>query len=116
MTFNRRQFLINTTITAGGIIATDILSQSRVFAQAPGIITADKMRPAIPYGVACGDISNNSIVIWSRCDRPARLVVEYSPDENFRRVRRVLGSYALEAVVYWVPTLWKQTTIQPGLT
>ncbi|MCW5314288.1 hypothetical protein GTQ43_10870 [Nostoc sp. KVJ3] len=35
----RRQFLLRSTITAGGIIATNLASKSQVFAQAPAIIT-----------------------------------------------------------------------------
>ena len=93
---NRRQFLLRSTITAGGIIATNLVSKSQLFAQAPAIITSDKMRPAIPYGVASGDISKDSIVIWSRSDRPAKMIVEYSTSESFKNVRRVMGPNALK--------------------
>ncbi|BAZ49091.1 alkaline phosphatase [Nostoc sp. NIES-4103] len=93
---NRRQFLVSSALTAGGIISTNLVAKSQVFAQAPAIITSDNMRPGIPYGVACGDITNDNITIWSRSDRPARMLVEYSTSESFRRVQRVLGSYALK--------------------
>ncbi|MBD2528332.1 alkaline phosphatase D family protein [Nostoc flagelliforme FACHB-838] len=93
---NRRQFLLRSTITAGGIISTNFISKSQVFAQAPAIITSEKMRPAIPYGVASGDISNDSIVIWSKSDRPAKMIVEYSTSESFRNVQRVVGPNALK--------------------
>ncbi|WP_193197738.1 alkaline phosphatase D family protein [Nostoc sp. MG11] len=93
---NRRQFLLRSAITAGGIISTNLVSKSRVFGQAPAIITSDKMRPAIPYGVASGDISNGNIVIWSRSDRPAKMIVEYSTSESFRNVQRVLGPNTLK--------------------
>ena len=88
---NRRQFLLSSAVTAGGIITTNIVSNSQVFGQAPGIITSESMRPTIPYGVATGDISGNSIVIWSRSDRPARMVIEYSTSESFNRLGRVFG-------------------------
>ncbi len=94
--FNRRQFLLSSALTGGGIIATNLVSKSRVFAQAPAIITSERMRPGIPYGVACGDISDDSVIIWSRSDRPARMIVEYSTNESFRRGRRVFGPNALE--------------------
>ncbi|MEH2023280.1 alkaline phosphatase D family protein [Nostoc sp.] len=93
---NRRQFLLRSAITAGGIISTNLVAKSPVFAEAPAIITSDKMRPAIPYGVASGDISNDSIVIWSRSDRPAKMIVEYSTSESFRNVQRVVGPNALK--------------------
>ncbi|MBD2336740.1 alkaline phosphatase D family protein [Calothrix sp. FACHB-156] len=93
---NRRQFLLTSALTGGGIVAQNLLSQSTVFGQAPAIITSEKMRPSIPYGVACGDISDDSIIIWSKSDRPARMIVEYSTNESFRRVQRVFGPAALE--------------------
>ncbi|MBD2439077.1 alkaline phosphatase [Nostoc sp. FACHB-110] len=93
---NRRQFLLRSAVTAGGIIGTNIASKSGVFAQAPAIITSEKMRPAIPYGVASGDISENNVVIWSRSDRPSKMIVEYSTHESFRNVQRIRGPLALE--------------------
>jgi alkaline phosphatase D len=91
---NRRQFLLNAAMTSGSVIATNLLSKSSS-AQAPGIITSEKMRPAIPYGVASGDINGNSAIIWSRSDRPARIIVEYSTSESFRNLRRLTGQAAL---------------------
>ena len=96
---NRRQFLLTSAMTSGGIIATNFLAKSG-FAQAPGIITSDKERPGIPYGVASGDIDGNRAVIWSRSDRPAQMIVEYSLDESFRRVQRVKGANAIDVSDY----------------
>jgi alkaline phosphatase D len=48
-------------------------------------------RPMITHGVASGDVSLDSAIIWSRCDRPARMTVEWSTTESFRDVRRVVG-------------------------
>ncbi|MDF5726239.1 MAG: alkaline phosphatase D family protein, partial [Rhizonema sp. PD37] len=61
------------------------------------IITSDKMRPFIPYGVASGDINGKSAVIWSRSDRTARMIVEYATNESFRGARRIFGPTAQEA-------------------
>jgi alkaline phosphatase D len=97
---NRRQFLIQAALTCGNVIAADLYSQ-RVRAQSsPALITSDKMRPAIPYGVATGDVTKGNAVIWSRSDRPARMIVEYSLDESFRRPRRIVGPAALETSDY----------------
>ncbi|MDD1469402.1 PhoD-like phosphatase N-terminal domain-containing protein, partial [Dolichospermum sp. ST_sed5] len=60
------------------------------------LTTLDKNRPAIPYGVASGDINNNSAVIWSRSNRPARMIIEYATDESFRNVNRIIGKVATE--------------------
>ncbi|UKP00423.1 alkaline phosphatase D family protein [Nostoc sp. UHCC 0870] len=92
---NRRRFLLNSAVTAGGIITTNLVSKSQVFAQAPAIITSDRMRPAVPYGIASGDITNNNVVIWSKSDRASRMIVEYSTSPSFSNVQRVLGPQAL---------------------
>ncbi|MBW4562790.1 MAG: alkaline phosphatase [Mojavia pulchra JT2-VF2] len=93
---NRRQFLLRSAIAAGGVISTNLVFKSRVFAQAPAIITSEKMRPTIPYGVASGDITDNNVIIWSRSDRPAKMIVEYATSDSFRDVQRVFGPNALE--------------------
>lgn len=49
------------------------------------------MRPTIPYGVASGDISLGQATIWSRSDRPTRMIVEYALDESFRNPTKILG-------------------------
>ena len=72
---SRRSFLLGSAFASGALTA--LLSKPRfVEAKAPAIITSDKLRPTIPYGVASGDITSNRAVIWSRCDRPARMIVE----------------------------------------
>jgi alkaline phosphatase D len=64
---------------------------------APAIITREEDRPAVPCGVATGDVTDGQAVVWSRSDRPARLIVEYSTTASFADTRRVVGPAALEA-------------------
>jgi alkaline phosphatase D len=64
----RRRFLTTSTATVGGALA---------FGRAPGIVTAQAARPAIAQGVQSGDITLGRGIVWSRTDRPARLVVRY---------------------------------------
>jgi alkaline phosphatase D len=54
----------------------------------------DKNRPNVAQGAAVGDVDDTSAVVWSRTDRPARLMVEYSTTEAFRDVTRVRGPAA----------------------
>jgi alkaline phosphatase D len=63
---------------------------------APAIVRAQSAKPAIPHGIAAGDVTGTHATIWSRTDRPARMVVEYSTVEGFRDVRRIAGPAALE--------------------
>jgi alkaline phosphatase D len=95
----RRKFLLKSSLTGGVILSSSLLPKSG-FAQAPAIVTSEKMRPQIPYGVASGDINGDSAVIWSRTDRPARMIVEYSTKESFRDVQRIVGSAAMETSDY----------------
>jgi len=83
---DRRNFL---TLAAAAIAAA---RQDR----APAIITRDGERPGVPCGVATGDVTAGQAIVWSRSDRPARLIVEYSTTPSFANTRRVVGPSALE--------------------
>jgi alkaline phosphatase D len=66
----------------------------RVFAQAPAVVTSDRVRPRIDVGVAAGDVVGNRAVVWAHADRPAQMVVEYATSDSFRDARRVTGALA----------------------
>lgn len=95
---NRRQFILASAFVGSGLIASNsILKSETETLSAPGVIISDKMRPQIPYGVASGDISSaGRAVIWSRSDRPARMIVEYSTKESFQNAQKILGPAAVE--------------------
>ena len=63
----------------------------------PAIIQSASARPAMEQGVAAGDVTAGRAVVWSRTDRPARMVVEYSTTEAFKEVQRRVGPAALES-------------------
>ena len=52
-------------------------------------------RPRIASGLASGDVSAGSAVVWARADRPARMQVECSTVESFRTIIRVASTDAL---------------------
>ncbi|WP_291846279.1 alkaline phosphatase D family protein [Bradyrhizobium sp.] len=52
-------------------------------------------RPRIAGGIASGDVSASSAVIWARADRPARMQVEYSTAESFKTIIGAASSEAL---------------------
>jgi alkaline phosphatase D len=95
---SRRAFLSRLGIAAAGTLAASSYSH-RIFAQgsAPAVITPEAMRPAIPYGVASGDVTSNAAIIWSRTDRPGRMIVEYASTDSFKNPTRVVGPAALAA-------------------
>src|SRR5262249_16680072 len=53
-------------------------------------------RPATPYGVMTGDVVGDRAIVWSRSDRSARMVVEWSTSDRFVDARRIVGPAALE--------------------
>src|SRR5712664_2599805 len=52
-------------------------------------------RPQIACGLASGDVSAGSAVVWARADRPARMQVECSTLESFKTIIRSASSEAL---------------------
>lgn len=65
---------------------------SRVFSQ-----TATAARPQLMQGVQSGDVGSDGATLWSRADRPARMIVEHATTESFAGARRIEGPLALEA-------------------
>jgi len=90
---NRRSFLYRAAMGGGGLLSARSLTKP---APTPAIIISDRMRPAIPFGAQSGDITANRAVIWSRSDRPARMIVEYATTESFQNSRRIIGPAVIE--------------------
>src|SRR5262245_36089888 len=89
---SRRRFLKVGAATAAGV-ALPAWSLSR---RAPAIVAAESERPHALQGLHFGDPGNGSVVVWSRSDRAARMLVDWSYDEQFTKVRRIRGPHALE--------------------
>lgn len=62
-----------------------------VRASEPGPGIRSGAGPTITHGVASGDVDYDSAVVWSRSDRAARMIVEWSTTESFANGRRVVG-------------------------
>jgi alkaline phosphatase D len=60
-------------------------------AVAPAVIRQEGARPGMVHGTAVGDVTRDRAIVWSRTDRPARMLVEWSTTESFRNPRRVAG-------------------------
>jgi alkaline phosphatase D len=78
---------------AGSVLHHTVAGQTG----APAIVKSDAGRPAMPQGVASGDVSDGRAVVWSRSDRPARMLVEYATTEKFENLLRRTGPSALES-------------------
>ena len=62
---------------------------------APALVTSDRLRPLATSGVQAGDVTARRAVIWSRADRPARMIVEYAANDAFRGATTIEGPAAL---------------------
>lgn len=78
----RRRFLQFGTAAAGSLAA-------------PALIAADASRPVAAQGLQFGDPADGSVLVWSRSDRAARLLVDWSLDRSFAQSTRIVGPYAL---------------------
>ncbi len=59
---------------------------------APAVIASVKDRPQLTDGVQSGDLLGDKAIIWSRCDRPARMVVEWDTRSLFPNPRRLVSA------------------------
>jgi alkaline phosphatase D len=93
----RRSFLRSSGLGGGALVAAGGLS-GRAFGQggSPAVITSERMRPTLPYGVQVGDLAGDRAILWARADRPARMMVEWATTESLADARRVPGPAALE--------------------
>ena len=64
--------------------------------QAPAVVASDSLRPMAPWGLQIGDVAGDRAIVWSRADKPARMLVEWSRDENFAKAVTLRGPHALD--------------------
>lgn len=95
-----RRLFLGTTIASGAALwrppmgiasPTGESALSRWLGGAPGIVTSERLRPVTVGGVQTGDVLPDRAIIWSRTDRPAQCLVEWSTSDKFTNVRRVRG-------------------------
>lgn len=89
---SRRQFLQTAMVSSAGFVVPSLVRVG----QAPALVTSERLRPQTPSGLQIGDVLADRAIVWSRCDRPARLVVEHALSEDFRDATRVRGPVALD--------------------
>lgn len=95
----RRSFL-QTSASALGVAVLPNWSLAQ--GAAPSLVTSDAARPVAAQGLQFGDPSGAATIVWSRSDRPSRMIVEWSLDAQFRDLQRIVGPYALPEADYTV--------------
>ncbi|WP_392668722.1 alkaline phosphatase D family protein [Streptomyces sp. LN785] len=73
------------TVLGGSLAAAAALSLPVAVTAAPAFALSG--RPRAGWGVQVGDVTASSALVWVRSDRPARMIVETSATESFRRSR-----------------------------
>lgn len=89
--------LLFTGGSTGGLVACSGRSSPGAAAAGAGGAggTGGTGAPAPIWGVQSGDVSASRAVVWSRSDRPARTLVEWSTSPGFTAVRRVEAPAAI---------------------
>ena len=94
---SRRALLRRSALASGGLVAAgSVVGRALARPHAPAVITSERMRPQLPYGVQAGDLSGNQAIVWARADRSARMMVEWATTESFSYPHLVRGPAALE--------------------
>src|SRR5262245_60802938 len=91
---NDRRVFIKTTLASGVALALP------AFGQAPAVIPSERSRPQPTSGVQIGDVTGDRALVWSRADRPARMLVERAFSSDFREAVRLRGPLALPETDY----------------
>ncbi|MDV9190331.1 alkaline phosphatase D family protein [Streptomyces sp. SR27] len=76
-------------VLRGSLAASAALALGGALPAAPAFALSG--RPRAEWGVQTGDVTTSSGLVWVRSDRPARMLVETSATDSFRRVRRHHG-------------------------
>ncbi|MFF6812890.1 alkaline phosphatase D family protein [Streptomyces sp. NPDC012403] len=76
-------------VLRGSLAASAALTLPTALGTAPAFALSG--RPRAEWGVQTGDVTRDSGLVWVRSDRPARMIVETSATESFRRPRRWHG-------------------------
>jgi alkaline phosphatase D len=96
MALHRRNVL-RAAAGAAALISGNRFASMLAAQEVPGVIRRDGARPRLEQGVASGDVLHDRAIVWSRCDRPARMIVEWDTNERFGDPRRLLGPSVIEA-------------------
>ena len=75
-----------------GAGALGVILPTRLFAQ-----TSASARPRLTQGVQSGDVMADGATVWSRADRPSRMIVDYATTASFTDAKRIEGPFALKA-------------------
>jgi alkaline phosphatase D len=82
---------------AGGLAGGGGLREVLAKSQAPALVLPEGSRPLLSHGVMSGDVTDRRAIVWSRTDRPARMIVDVATTEAMHGAQRIAGPDALSA-------------------
>ena len=91
-----RRVFFKRSAALGGLALTGLPEILRA-QQAPAIIAPDSARPTAAWGLQIGDVLSDRAIVWSRADKPARMLLEWSLEEDFRNPVVLRGPYAFDS-------------------
>ena len=90
---SRRTFIKTASFALSAGVVT---SGSGLSSIATSLNTAISGQPQLPHGIQFGDVLSDRAIVWSRVDRPGRMVVEYSFNPDFKDSELIQGPLASE--------------------
>src|SRR2546425_669474 len=100
----RSTFLLSCAMRASLRIREGLLCRVIVGGRAIHVIVAHSARdasdilvtrPRLAHGVQSGDVTVDRAIIWSRADRPSRMIVDWATSERMLGAHRVVGPATL---------------------
>ncbi len=83
MGLDRRSFLRNGALASGGAVLLGTGPHAAALVRSG--------RPRLTHGVQSGDVSGSGGIVWTRADRPSRMLVDVSTRPDFRHFSTVRG-------------------------
>ncbi|OLR95342.1 alkaline phosphatase D family protein [Actinokineospora bangkokensis] len=81
-----------TLLRASGLsVAAGVVLPGAALATTTPSSAGPRSRPVLTHGVQTGDATADGAIVWTRADRPSRMVVEVSDRPDFRHARTVRG-------------------------
>lgn len=83
-----RRAAAGTVLIPAGVLTA---CESSSVTSAPSSTGLTRARPGLTHGVAVGDVTTSSGLIWARSDSPATMIVETAATETFTHARKTRG-------------------------
>jgi alkaline phosphatase D len=95
---SRRKFIKSAGLALSAGLLPTLSGHSSIVGTSNSKDFSDK--PRLNEGIQFGDVLSDRAIVWGRSDRPARMIVEYSFNPNFKDAKWLQGPLALATADY----------------